>query len=255
MAGQEHGWPPVVDQMDVQVGRRLVFDPELTEAQVELEEDNACASLRDMYQSGTVWLHGTMRSCRAGKNWNAGWRELQVVLTSSRRQTNGQRLTGGLTVVLSRALPLKQGADLALPADQTPDACGFTMHFLPRLLSIWSTAKAEPTSQPSHATRLQSGLGVTRLPAGSQPRGNHIAVDIRHGDMIRVLVHQEGWCDIVGCLEANLRKWRKIVGWQTPFRGEPLYMGVGLRHTTMATLRRVYHGMDEGAPKRDEGEV
>merc|ERR1712039_960036 len=99
-------------------------------------------------------------------------------------------------------------------------------------LSIWSTHEAAPDVGSDRSRSMFSG--------------KHVKADVRYGDTIRVLVNQDGWCDVVGHLESDSSgKWNRIVGWQTPFCGEPLYMGVGLRHTTVVSLVKTYPGTDE----------
>merc|ERR1712187_131083 len=141
---------------------------------------------------------------------------------SSQGSKEGERLSGGLVVTPARAPPRRTAVP---PAAQTPDACGFTMHFLPKLVTLWSTLPTGSMEQPRNSAET------------------HFRVEARHGDALRVLVAMDGWCDVLGRFSAEDGKWRPIARWHAPFGGGAnVYAGIGLRHNTVATLRKTFVG-------------
>lgn len=91
------------------------------------------------------------------------------------------------------------------------------MCFLPKVLTVWTTRKKAPV-----------------------PAKRHFVADIHSGDTLRVLLNKDGWCDVVGCLHSANEKWTFIAGWQTQLGSEPVYAGLGIRHTTTVGLCQVH---------------
>eukprot|EP00401_Gymnodinium_catenatum_P018916 CAMPEP_0117468196 /NCGR_PEP_ID=MMETSP0784-20121206/6050_1 /TAXON_ID=39447 /ORGANISM="" /LENGTH=270 /DNA_ID=CAMNT_0005262195 /DNA_START=69 /DNA_END=881 /DNA_ORIENTATION=- len=222
--------PPVI-RADDEGGVQNVFDPELADGPLEICENLDGAKLQEMYRSGTAWLMHPLPVARAtpeGKSLPA-WRELQFVLTCSTPCEEGARMTGGLCVSLAHTPPPMPDEALAagniLPLTTTAKnregTCGFNLELLPKLLSTWSTPQ---------------GCG----------HGHHFSVDVRYGDVLRVLVNEEGWCEVVGRLACSQGRWTTIASWQTPLCAEPLFVGLTIKHTLVVKLRRV-QGLPEAA--------
>ncbi|CAE8630072.1 unnamed protein product [Polarella glacialis] len=243
------GWPPLADKLERAFCCLSTFDPELRESCLTVDEDNVVVSLKQHYRQGTIWLHGSLPTAGGGHNWRGGWRELNVQLTSP-FERRGERLTGGLSVAFASAPP--QSAIDMPPVHCVPNACGFTLQFLPKLLSLWGpnpgsgaqTATEPQNRRASPAAAAAAEAGAAQATAQSASV-KHCAIHVCHGDLLRVLVSPSGWVDVVGRLASSEDgQWRSIVGWQTPLSMDRLFVGLTLRHTTAVTLRRVYHQGD-----------
>jgi len=185
-------------------------------------------ALNQEYAFGTAWLRGPLQSFHWSANGRASlaWREIIAGVTCPKGQ-EGDRLTGGFSLALSHTppVPADQAPSAAVPAPpvhSAPNAWGFTMLFLPQMLSPWTTDE--------QAVRQQNG---------------HVLVKIQHGDAIRAVLAEDGWLDVL-CQDFIHKRWRHVSGWQTSLGSAPVYAGLGLRHTTIVTLMRGRRDVEEG---------
>lgn len=68
-------------------------------------------------------------------------------------------------------------------------------------------------------------------------------MNLKWGDRIRVLVNHTGHCDILGRADPGAgAQWFHMIGFQTELGMGPIYAVVGLQHTVIPKLLRVYTG-------------
>lgn len=243
--------PEAVDQEDA-TGIQLRFSSQLFEGPVSLSKQGAEAalshsiigggSLGSSYAFGTAWLRSPLQTFYWSSNGKGSyaWREVMASVTCP-KGVEGQRLSGGLCLSLTHVAP---DSFSAVPTSQdAPEACGFTMLFLPQTLSVWSNSAA-----PAAPALLQ---GRSSAPSEGPPKvvrhqqGQH-ALTVHNGDAIRALLSEDGWLDVF-CQDAITKRWKHVSGWPTVLGSAPVYAGLGLRHTTIASLRKV---RGERSPQR-----
>lgn len=214
-------WPPVLGDDEVLDGHQHRFEMRLLSLRPDLEvsEEGTHARLTEAYRSGTLAVRGALPCCLGGRRWDAGWRELQLELTGHTPSPPTLRLTGGLSVGLSHLIPRAKCALVVGPT--ALESCGFSVSFLPKLLTIWGNAKSEN-------------------------RQRHFTANLHWGDRLRILLKPCGWCEIVGRSDTGAGpQWKLLVGFQTALGEAPVYASLALQHTTTAKLLRVYVGTPE----------
>jgi len=236
--------PEPVDQDDA-TGFQPRFGTQLFEGPISLSRQGAEAalsqsltgggSLGQSYSFGTAWLRGPLQSFHWSSNGKGSyaWREVVAVVTCP-KGVEGQRLTGGFSLALTHA-PLERHSAVT-PAHDSPEACGFTMLFLPQTLSVWTnTVSTEGASHGRSSTSSRSAAGPPKQVRHQQ---GQTAVTVHNGDAIRAVLAEDGWLDVL-CQDYGTKRWRHVSGWQTPLDSAPVYAGMGLRHTTIVSLKKV----------------